>query len=63
MYGGALIKKGQYWPSNAPDNDIYNKFEGKDVRAVYYLGTKTDEGEAFNIYYMKEPDYVMKLIT
>ena len=31
--------------------------------AVDCLDTKTDEGRAFKIHYMKEPGYVMKLMA
>ena len=34
MYGGLLINKRQYWPSNIPGNDIDKHFEGKEVGAV-----------------------------
>ena len=34
VYGGALIKKRQYWPRNVPGDDIDKHFEGKEVGAV-----------------------------
>ena len=34
VYGGAMIKKRQYWPRNVPGDDIDKHFEGKEVGAV-----------------------------
>ena len=63
VYGGALIKKQRYWPKNVPINDIDKHFEGKEVVAVDCLEINTDEGKAFNIHCMKEPDYIMKMMA
>ena len=41
MYGGALIKKRQYFPNNVPGDDIDNHFEGKEVGAVHCLEMRT----------------------
>ena len=63
MYGESLIKKQRYWPRNVPGDDIDKHFEGKEVIVVDCLETKIDEGKAFKIHCMKEPEYVMKMMA
>ena len=63
MYGVVLIKKRQYWLRNVPDDNIDKQFEGKNMGAVDCLEMNTDEVKLFKIHYMKEPDYVMKLMS
>ena len=53
MYGGALIKRRQYWTNNIPGDDIDKHFEGKEVGLVDCLEMKTDEGKSFKIHCMK----------
>ena len=63
VYGVVLIKKRQYWLRNVPDDNIDKQFEGKKMGAVDFLNKNTNEGEAFKIHYIKEPDYVIKLMA
>ena len=63
MYGGALIKKQQYWPMNVTGDDIDKHFAGKEVGAFDFLEMNTDEGKAFKIHCTKETNYVMKLMA
>ena len=63
MYGGVLTNKRRYWPNNVPVDDIFKKFEGKEVGVIDCLEMKTDEGKVFKIHYTKEPYYVIKLMV
>ncbi len=64
LFGCALIKKRRYLLANIPGdaiNDFFN-MEGVDVRDFNtILGTMY--GTSYNIWAMKEPDYVMKMMA
>ena len=63
VYGVEMINKQRYFPNNVPSDDIDNHFEGNYVVAVDCLEIKTYEGKIFKIHFMKESDYVMKLMA
>ena len=62
VFAGALIKKRRYWPKHVPGDQIDEHFEGKEVGSVDSLKGKLD-GMHYDIFCMKEPDYVMKIMS
>jgi Transposase IS4 len=62
VYAAALIKKRRYWPKWIPGDDIINYFVNKEVGAVDALPGKLNN-IPFHVFAMKEPDYVMKLMS
>ena len=62
VFAGALIKKRCYWPKYVPGDVIDDHFKDKHVGAVDSLkGTLEDVN--YDIFCMKEPDYVMKIMS
>ena len=62
VFTGALIKKQQFWPKYVPGDMIDDHFKDKDVGSVDSLKGKIDN-VPYDIYCMKEPDYVMKIMS
>ena len=62
VYAASLIKKRRYWPRYIRGDDIRQHFDGKNVGdADAWPGTL--DGQSFSVHSMKEPDYVMSLMT
>ncbi len=59
---GALIKKRQYWLTLVPDDAILEYLKDKPVGSVDAISGILDKVK-YNIWCMKEPDYVMKIMA
>ena len=62
VYASALIKKRRYWPKYIHGEDIKSHFADKEVGVTDAWAGKLD-GVPFHIYMMKEPDYIMSLMS
>lgn len=62
VFSGALIKKRRYWPKHVRGDDIAKHFEDKEIGAVDCWNGKYDEVDVM-IVCMKEPDYVLSIMT
>ena len=62
MFAAALIKKCRYWQKHVPGNEIIAHFNDKEVGAADTI-KGTMDGVTFHIHGMKEPDYIMMLMT
>ena len=62
VFASALIKKRKYWPKYVDGDAVDAHFAGKAVGTTDSLPGKI-HGIPFHIYAMKEPDYVMKLMS
>ena len=62
VFASALVKKRCFWPKCIRGDDIKKHFEGKEVGTAEALG-RVLEGSPFHLYCMKEPDYVMTLMS
>ena len=62
VYASALIKKRRYWPKYIKGDDIKSHFDGKDVGDCDAWKGQMDEVD-FHVYAMKEPDYVMSIMS
>ena len=62
LFGAALIKKRRYWPSNIKDDAIDAHFASKEVGNVDAV-KKVEYGVDYHVFFMKDPDYIMKLMT
>ena len=62
VFASALIKKRRYWPKHVDGDAINMHFENKEIGAADSLSGKMDD-IPFHIFGMKEPDYVMKLMS
>ena len=62
MYASALIKKRRYWPKHVDGDGIAAHFADKNVGDVDMMTGKLDDVE-LAILGMKEPEYVMSLMT
>ena len=62
IFSHALIKKRRYWPKYIKGEEIKTHFQDKDPGHFDALKAKYD-GVDFHIYCMKEPDYVLMLMT
>jgi hypothetical protein len=58
----ALVKKWQYWPKYIHGDDVRAHFEGKEVRTGEAWPGELD-GIPFHLNCMKEPDYIMTLMS
>jgi hypothetical protein len=69
VFGQALIKKRKYWPKLVPGDHIDEYMKSKEVRecdALNMASATTTPGETsdkWHIFCMKEPDYVMKVMS
>eukprot|EP00977_Amphora_coffeiformis_P000513 scaffold130_cov151-Amphora_coffeaeformis.AAC.2 len=62
VFASALIKKRRYWPAYVPGDDIDRHFDDKEVGYVDALQGYLED-RPFHVFAMKEPDYVMKLMS
>ena len=62
VFAHAVIKKRRFWPKYVPGDAIEDRMKEKEVGAVDSLKGEID-GVPYNIFCMKEPDYVMKLMS
>ena len=62
LFAVALIKKCRYWPKYVPGNEIIAHFDNKDVGDVDTIEGTMDV-VPFHIHAMKEPDYIMMLMS
>ena len=62
VFASALIKKRQYWPKHVRGTEINDCFQNKEVGDVDSWPGILD-GIKFHIYCLKEPDYVMSLMS
>ena len=62
VFAVTLLKKRRYWPRYVPCDKIKNRFETKHVGDTYAWSGVLDNTK-FLIYCLREPDYVMSMIT
>ena len=62
VYASALIKKRKYWPKHIKGAEIKAHFDGKDVGDCDSWKGMMEE-VPFHVYAMKEPDYIMSLMS
>ena len=62
LFAAALMKKYMYWPKYVPGNEIIVHFDNKDVGDVDTI-KGTMDGVRFHMHAMKEPDYIMMLMS
>ena len=61
VFVAALIKKRRYWPANIKGDAIDAHFVSKEVGTVYAV-KQVEYGVAYHVFFMKDPDYIMKLM-
>ena len=62
VFASALIKKRRYWPKYVPGKEINEHFKDMEIGKCDSLKGELD-GKPYNIFCMKEPDYVMKIMS
>jgi Transposase IS4 len=62
VFGAAIVKKRRYWPKYVKGDEIKTYFEGRQVGDADALSATLD-GTHFHLMSMKEPDYVMTLMS
>jgi hypothetical protein len=64
LFGCALIKKRRYWPAGVLGDAMQRFFdeEGVNVRDHHAIAGTMD-GVAYNLWEMKEPNYVMRMMA
>ena len=62
MYASALVKKRRYWPKNVDGEDAKRHMEHKEV-GVTCRRPGVIDGEAFDLFCLKEPDYCMLMMS
>lgn len=62
VFASALVKKRRYWPAYVPGEAIDEKLRQKEVGECDSLRGEID-GVPYDIFGMKEPDYVMKIMS
>ena len=62
VLGSALIKKRRYWPKGVLSEEILRHMQNKDV-GYFYEVKGSIRGKSYNIIAIKEPDYVMLMMT
>jgi hypothetical protein len=62
VYASALIKKQHFWPKGIDGDDIAHQFVNKPVGTTDRL-SGICENVNFDVFAMKEPDYVMMLMS
>ena len=64
VYSAALIKKRKYWPKGVPGEAMQSHFdeEGVQVGDCHAIQGVL-EGPTYNLWGMKEPDYVMRMMA
>ena len=62
VFAASVVKKRRYWPRYIDGDVIKALFENKDIGdADTWAGTL--EGTPFHLFSMKEPDYVMTMMS
>lgn len=62
LFACSLIKKRRYWPTLVAGDAMQQYFDGKEVGSVDAVAGTLDE-VPYNIWCMKEPDYVMRMMA
>ena len=62
VYAAAVVKKRHYWPTDVPDDEINGKMKERTIGENGVMTRKLD-GKTYNLFMMKEPKYVMKMIS
>ena len=62
VFAHALIKKRQYWPKHVPGQQIIEHFADKTIGFSDAIKGELDR-VPFHLYGMKEPDYVMQIMS
>ena len=62
VFASALIKKRRYWPKHIKGDEIRDHFVQREVGDVDALPGIMD-GVSFHVYAMKEPNYVLSLMS
>ena len=62
VFAAALIKKRCYWPKYIPGDAIITHFQDNEIGASDALQGELDNVR-FHVVGMKEPDYVMMIMT
>ena len=62
LFACALIKKHCFWPTGVPGVAIDEHMAGKEVESVNAI-QGSSEGVVYNLWAMKEPDHVMKMMA
>ena len=62
VFASALIKKRRYWPKYIHGEEVKEHFNDKEVRDADSWGGKLED-VPFHVFAMKEPDYVMSLMS
>ena len=63
VYVRDLTKKRHYWPKGVSGDFIDTHFQGKEVGDVGMLEAINQDNNSFQIFCMKEPDYVMNIMV
>jgi hypothetical protein len=64
LFGCALIKKRRYWPAGVPGDAMQQLFDADGVNVGdNHAIAGTMDGVAYNLWRMKEPDYVMRMMA
>ena len=63
FYVADLINKWRYWPKGVTGDLIDAFIEYKEVGYVGMIKATTEDNKFFNIFCMKDPDYVMKIVA
>ena len=62
VYSCALIKKRKFWPKGVPGEAMQSHFDGMNVGDCDAI-QGVMEGTTYNLWGMKEPDYVMRMMA
>ena len=62
VFAADLINKQSYWPKVVPGDLIDTQFLDKEVCDVGNIKARTEDGMLLKIFFMKEPDYAMKIM-
>ena len=63
FYAAALIKKRRYWPKGVPGDLLDTHFEDKEFGDVGIIEARNEDNKLFKVFFMKDPDYVMKIMV
>jgi hypothetical protein len=64
LFGFALIKKRRYWPAGVPGDAMQSFFDEDGVNVGdNHAISGTMDGVPYNLWGMKEPDYVMRMMA
>ncbi len=64
LFGYALIKKRRYWPAGVPGDMMQQFFDADGVNVGdNHAISGTKDGVVYNLWGVKEPDYVMRMMS